>query len=186
MNSFLHNPADGKVLAAFTDDAALIRVTGRGTFRVAPAFRQAIQAAGGANVPLLIVDLAECTTMDSTFMGAIASVGLAGRNNPATRAVFINVSATLLALLKGLGVDRILCIYPTDSLPAEIANLSGMAADLQFVDAATPSKREAAVMMYDAHETLTRVHPENMQKFQHVLACLQRDIKKTTTPGDPA
>ena len=32
--------------------------------------------------------------------------------------------------------------------------------------------------MYDAHETLTRVEPDNLQRFKDVLAFLREDLRR--------
>jgi hypothetical protein len=34
-----------------------------------------------------------------------------------------------------------------------------------------------AALMFDAHETLTRVEPENLQRFKDVLAFLREDME---------
>lgn len=175
------NNHEGQILAAIAEGCALIRVDGRGDFKLAPAFRQATQTALSA-VPFLVIDMAACTTLDSTFMGAIASVGLATRKTPASHAVLINLSPSTHALLHGLGVDRIIRTLPPHALPENIGNLAGLAADLRPVDSAATTTRETAAMMYDAHETLTRVHPDNLRKFKDVLAFLKAEAEGTTPP----
>ena len=39
-------------------------------------------------------------------------------------------------------------------------------------------ERDLAALMYDAHETLTRVDPQNLQRFKDVLAFLREDLKR--------
>lgn len=177
------NPPSGKILAAVAEDCALVRVEGRGDFKLASSFRQATKTALSAAVPFLVVDMADCTTLDSTFMGAIAAVGLATRPPAPTRAVFLNLAPSTRALLKGLGVDRIVRIIAPDALPPGLGDLSGLAADLRPVESGPATQRETAAMMYDAHETLTRVHPDNLRKFKDVLAFLKAEAAPPSPPS---
>jgi anti-sigma B factor antagonist len=174
----LAHPAGSQILAATTDNCTLVEVIGAATFKLAPAFKQAAQAARLAGSALIVVDMAACDSMDSTFMGAIASLGFALQKSETTRFVLINLGAGAAALLKGLGVDRILKAYSAGALPAGIGDLSQLVQRLRPVESAVPAAREMAALMYDAHETLTRVDPENLQRFRDVLAFLREDIQR--------
>jgi hypothetical protein len=122
--------------------------------------------------------MAACHSMDSTFMGAIAAMGFAFQKSENTRFVLINLGASAAALLKGLGVDRILKAYPAGALPAGLGDLAPLVQNLRPVEAEAASPRALAALMYDAHETLTRVAPENLQRFKDVLAFLREDLKR--------
>ena len=163
-----------KVLAAAAGDAALVRVEGRATFRLAPAFRQALRAVSDAadGTPVL-VDMSAVTALDSTFMGAMATIGFQSKKPGAARVVFFGLTPPMLALLAGLGVDRV--IEQAKGLP-EGSDLSGLFADLREVHASAGTASEQAAMMYDAHETLMRVSPANLAKFKDVLAFLKQDM----------
>ncbi len=168
-----------QILAATADNCTLVAVIGAATFKLAPAFKQATQAARLAGSALIVVDMAGCQTMDSTFMGALASVGFALQKSDTTRFVLFNLGPGTMALLRGLGLDRILKAYPADALPAGLGNLASLVQSLRPVEAAPPGARELAALMYDAHETLARVDPENLQRFKDVLAFLREDLKRT-------
>ena len=171
-------PSDNQILAASADDCTLVSVIGAATFRLAPAFKQATQAARLAGGALIVVDMAACRSLDSTFMGAIASLGFAARKPENPGFVLINLGLSAAALLKGLGVDRILKAYPAGALPAGMGDLSRLVQSLRPVEATAPGARDMAALMYDAHETLTRADPENLQRFKDVLAFLREDIKR--------
>ncbi len=171
-------PAGNQILAATADNCTLVAVAGAATFKLAPAFKQATQAASLAGSSLIVVDMAACETMDSTFMGAIASLGFSLQKSETTRLVLINVGSSAAALLRGLGVDRILKVYPAGSLPQGQGDLSLLVQNLHPVEAAAPSAHDLAALMYDAHETLTRVAPENLQRFKDVLSFLREDLKR--------
>jgi anti-sigma B factor antagonist len=172
------HPAGSQILAATADNCTLVAISGAATFKLAPAFKQAAQAARLAGSVLIVVDMEACVSMDSTFMGAIASLGFASQKSENPRLVLINLGSAAAAMLKGLGVDRILKIYPAGALPAGMGDLSRLVQSLRPVEAAAPGARDMAALMYDAHDTLTRVDPENMRRFKDVLAFLREDIRR--------
>ena len=167
-----------QILAATADNCTLVSVTGPATFKLAPAFKQASQAARLAGSTMIVVDMTNCRSMDSTFMGAIASLGFASKKPDNPQSVLINLAPSAAALLKGLGVDRIMRVYPAGGLPAGMGDLSQLVNNLHPVEAIEPGARDMAALMYDAHETLTRVEPENLQRFKDVLAFLREDIQR--------
>ena len=116
--------------------------------------------------------------MDSTFMGAIASLGFALQKSESKQLVLINLGSGAAALLKGLGVDRILKVYTVGALPNGIGDLSRLAQGLRPVEAEPSCAHDMVALMYDSHETLTRVDPENLQRFKDVLAFLREDLQR--------
>ena len=127
---------------------------------------------------MIVVDMTNCRSMDSTFMGAIASLGFASKKPDNPQSVLINLAPSAAALLKGLGVDRIMRVYPAGGLPDGMGDLSQLVNNLHPVETIAPAARDMAALMYDAHETLTRVEPENLQRFKDVLAFLREDIQR--------
>lgn len=171
-------PAASQVFAATVDQCTMVAVVGAATFRLAPSFKQATQAARLAGSSLIVVDMAGCTTLDSTFMGTLASLGFAASKPDGTPAVLINLTPHAAELLKGLGVDRILKVYPAGALPPGVGDLSRFVDNLQPVEPTPRAPHEMAALMFDAHETLTRVEPENLQRFKDVLAFLREDVER--------
>jgi len=165
------------ILAATVDQCTLVVVSGAATYKLASSFKQATQAARLAGSSLIVVDMAACTSMDSTFMGSIASLGFAVQKSDGTPLILINLRPNTTALLRGLGVDRILQVYPTGALPEGIGDLTSLARNLEPIASDPSTERELAVLMYDAHETLTKVDSENLQRFKDVLAFLREDIQ---------
>ena len=169
-------PAGNRILAASVDGCTLVAVVGKATFRLAPAFKQATQAARLAGSELIVVDMGQCLSMDSTFMGGMASLGFAVQKARDTALVFINLSPSALGLLKGLGLLRLLKTYTAGSLPEGLGSLDALIANLQPVTAAELAGTDLAAFMYDAHETLTRADSANLQKFKDVLSFLRQDM----------
>jgi anti-sigma B factor antagonist len=171
-------PAPSQILAATADNCTLVAVIGSATFKLAPAFKQATQAARLAGSALIVVDMAACLAMDSTFMGALASLGFALQKSEGTRYVLVNLGPAAAGLLKGLGLDRILKTYAAGALPEGLGDFSHLVQSLRPVEAQTAGPRDMAALMYDAHETLTRVDPENLKRFKDVLAFLREDLDR--------
>ena len=168
-------PAPPRILAAALDTSALVVVSGKGDFRLAPAFRQALQAVRLSGCAVVAVDMAACRSLDSTFMGAIASAAQAYRKAGSPNLHFLNLNEHVLHLLRGLGVDRLMSIAAPGDFPPGLADLSALAAALAPVETDTPSGDLSAIL-YDTHETLARLSPENREKFRDVLACLAREL----------
>ena len=170
-------PAENQILAATADNCTLVAVGGAATFKLAPAFKQAVQAARLAGSALVVVDLADCRSLDSTFMGAIAGLTFALRKDD-VRLALINLSPHAAGLLRGLGLDRVLKTYAANELPPGLGDLSHLVENLRPVESAPADNRELAALMYDAHETLARVEPDNLQRFKDVLAFLREDLRR--------
>jgi anti-anti-sigma regulatory factor len=61
--------------AAYIDQAAIIRVEGRGSFKTSPPMKQFIhQVMDTRSAQNILIDMAACTGMDSTFMGVVAGL----------------------------------------------------------------------------------------------------------------
>ena len=176
MTETLQPAPANRVLAASIEGCTLVAVVGKATFRLAPAFKQATQAARLAGSAAIVVDMSQCLSMDSTFMGGMASLGFAAQKAGDFRLVFINLSPSAMGLLKGLGLLRLLKAYPAGSLPEGMGRLEELVASLQPVSAEELGGTDLAAFMYDAHETLTRADPANLQKFRDVLAFLKQDM----------
>ena len=59
------------------DNVAVVRVTGRGTFlNSVPLKKFADQLTADGKPRQFIIDLKDCETLDSTFMGVLASISL--------------------------------------------------------------------------------------------------------------
>jgi anti-anti-sigma regulatory factor len=160
--------------AAFIDNAAVIRVEGRGSFKISPPMKQFIQRAIDArSATRILIDMSDCIGMDSTFMGVVAGIACRIKSNPDVQFKLINLSVKNQKLLVTLGVDRVVD-YSLSTTADErnlIANLNGEALEPDFAD-----KLEAATTSLDAHKTLVDINPENNGKFKSVVELLQNDV----------
>ena len=171
-----------RLSVAVVQRTALVRVEGRGSFKISTALKEfgASAVAGGARV--LVVDLRVCANMDSTFMGVLA--GLSGRLRTTARGrlILVNLSAKNRALIATLGLDQLVDAHDVGDTPKPLRVLL----DETEVEGLTPqpeSKRTTAETMLEAHELLSELTPENVPKFKDVLEYLREDVRRRSQPG---
>lgn len=159
---------------AVQDDTACIRPLGRANFETAASFNAAFEALRGRGIRRFIVDLAECTQMDSTFLGILAgsAIKLGGRaGNPATIHL-CRPSERILKLLGDLGVDRLFTISTGEPMPS----------DFRDAPAADATPTTIAKTSIEAHETLMSLSQDNRLKFKDVVTFLKEDLARLS-PG---
>jgi len=157
---------------AITEQAAFVRVTGRGSFKIAAQLKQFVsQVTTQCAFSTVVIDLKECIGMDSTFMGVLA--GLAGRlkkNNQTLE--LINLSEKNVKLLQTLGVDQVLSFYKDDhGYLLEAHETESLPTD-------PTSKKEMAETALHAHEKLVQINEENRPKFKRVIEFLKEDVDR--------
>ena len=161
--------------AAYIDHIAVIRVEGRGSFKVSPSMKQFIhQVIDKKSANRIVLDMSDCTGMDSTFMGVIAGLACLIKSKPEFKFKLINLSDKNKKLLVTLGVDRVVDYSLASEKDGELdnCNICGEALPADLSD-----KLEAAKTTLEAHETLVDIHPDNFNKFKSVLEFLEDDIR---------
>lgn len=177
-----NKPTD-QLLVALDDRHALVRVVGRGSFKVSPALKEFALAAIERGGRELVLDMQECIGMDSTFMGVLAGLALRLRERGG-RVLMVNLSARTRALLATLGLDQVVQPFMVGQTPADFAKLLGGTPVLSALEDRERTMRETAETMLEAHQNLVKISPDNLPKFKDVLAFLREDLKKTERDGD--
>jgi anti-sigma B factor antagonist len=163
-------------LARVGERLFVIRIDGRGSFQNCGGLKQFLdRQLDAAPDTELIVDLQECTSMDSTFMGVLAGAGLRQRQTGRGRLVITNLKPHTAKLLKTLGLTHFLDVRldgPTPSAAAKAENF-------QTLPEVPPMSRlERIRMMIEAHERLVDIDKGNEVKFQGVLTYLAESLQK--------
>lgn len=158
--------------AAISDNKVFIRVTGRGSFRLSATLKQFIaDVAAKQPVTTVVLDLAECIGMDSTFMGVLA--GLSGRLKQSGQILeLINLSEKNAHLLATLGVDQIIAHYSHShghEMPSAVT---------QSLDTSDATKKDLAETALKAHEKLVELSEENRPRFKRVIEYLKADVDR--------
>jgi anti-sigma B factor antagonist len=168
--------SDTTLLVAVEDSTAYIRVQGRGTFMCTGAFRQFSDAVVEQHIPRVILDLADCVSMDSAFMGSIAGLALRLRKTLGdSEVLLVNLTARTSRQLKTLGVDRVTTTYTIGSTPRHIQHrLPQGPRQLNPLANGAADARGAL----EAHETLASLSAENAVRFKDVLTFLREDVAR--------
>jgi anti-anti-sigma regulatory factor len=122
-----------------------------------------------------VVDLADCTTIDSTFMGTMARVALWLRELGHGPLHIVRCGSRNQQLLSGLGLDRIFDIDANGASPPDGGPLEQTLAVLS----PEQQKKTQTTTMLDAHEALCEASPENVLRFKDVVDFLRQELHYT-------
>ena len=79
--------------AAYIDQTAVIRVEGRGSFRISPPMKQFIhRVIKSKSANRILIDMSDCIGMDSTFMGVLAGLSCFIKEKPGVSLKLVNLS----------------------------------------------------------------------------------------------
>lgn len=161
MATEFHMARDGAIL--------YVRAIGLANMKHAPTLDAVIGAQRDAGVEVVVVDLAACVGMDSTFMGLL--VGTAqSLAQVGGRLMLVNPGAANLRLLNMLGVSEVVQVVESCGVPTV-----GFAV-LESPGVVDESRRAEMVMR--AHRSLAALSEANRMKFAPLLAALEADMKK--------
>jgi anti-anti-sigma regulatory factor len=159
---------------AVVEKTAFIKVPGRANFATSIDLKNLVGELRQRGFSEFILDLRECMTMDSTFLGVLA--GLVLRNNqpqPVTPNIeLLNPNERVLELVENLGVLSMFRVK-YEECPATLA----------FEETNNhhePSKIDVTRNCLEAHETLMQANPANIPKFKEVTQFMAEDLKKMT------
>ncbi len=155
------------IQVAVDETASYVKLSGRATFTLAPDFKNFVVLQLEKNKQNVFVDLKECESMDSTFVGVITSLTIKYSNDDNAHLILFNASEHLIKILKTLGLLSVL-------------NFSNSASDdgVSFADAekTCSSKKELSETMLEAHETLSELNEKNALEFKNVVDYLRKEV----------
>lgn len=154
-------------------EPAILKINGRASYTnsapVGKFFNQMVKEQK-SNV---VVDFADCTGMDSTFLGILAGAALEFKKmDPPGCLTLCRLGARNLELVRNLGLHRILRV---DSGDFEMAFDDESSLTLNTLD---KSEIANAKTILKAHENLVAADEGNLKKFQDVLAYLKVQVEK--------
>lgn len=175
---------DDRLLAWIHGPFAVVRVSGRGSYKVGAALREFGGGAFAAGAERLVLDLDTCVGMDSTFMGVVAGLTLKTRSLPDVRVIFVNLRDRTRQLLITLGLARFVDMYMSGEVPEAL--LPALNAPRPDPAGLAPGTDSLAATMLRAHEDLVRIDPGNLNRFRDVLEFLHRDMERKMPGGNPS
>jgi len=181
-NNRAPNAAEMNVSCAMLpdEDIAVVRLTGRGNFQNSvplKRFADHLQAAGRPRQ--FILDLGNCETMDSTFLGVLASVSIAQAKGGRSKVIIVHANDHVKKLLKTLGIAKLVEIHDSGSRDTQqdeeaIARAEG---NMKPAESSPVSRVDQICVTLEAHKTLAKVDHDNELRFQTVIQYLEESLK---------
>jgi anti-sigma B factor antagonist len=167
--------ASPSLFVTVADSVAFIKITGRANFTSSVHFKTVVNELRDRSFRRFVLDLTECVTMDSTFLGVMAGFALRLSGPVPSRASqdnwhleLFNPNPRIMDLLENLGVSHLFGVRHaaariTPEAPVQESN---------------PSREELSKTCLEAHETLMAINPDNIPKFKEVTQFLAEDLKR--------
>lgn len=160
----------GHLEVARTPDAIYIRVVGLGNFNNAGPMREYCEKAFEEGMRNVLVDLAQCTGLDSTFMGTwMGFANWESPNNVPVTVTIVNPAPPTLRAMNSLGIPKILHVR-TD--PVAFPDCK-----LQHLQEGWQDKKRRTVLIRDAHMALMQCDKENEARFAPFVAALVKEVR---------
>jgi len=171
------------ISVAVVEQTAFIKLPPRANFTSSVEFKTLVTELRPRGVDHFVLDLGDCITMDSTFLGVLAGLDLSfsdgtdpfAADGHKLRLDLLNPNQRIADLLDNLGVVHLFnVLYQANPCTAIFEPMN---------DRPLPSKEEVSRNCLEAHEVLMRVNPDNIPKFKDVAAFLAEDLRKIKEQG---
>jgi hypothetical protein len=154
-------PPSGSYRVARSRDAVYVRVVGLANMNNFATFKDFAARMETEGFRALIIDLAECRGVDSSFMGTLIEYSRA--------VVIVNAGAHCRRQLESIGLHRVLKIQDGPaSLPAGLA--------LYDLPDATVDQTTRLKLILKAHQDLIQIDRSNEARFGPFLRDLQKNL----------
>ncbi len=154
---------DTQYLAHVEDDRAFLTVIGKAGYLNCVHAGEFFKTVAERGCKHLIIDLKQCSGMDSTFLGSITGVALKLRKNGGDVSL-LNLNERNAQVVENLGIDRIVKIGTSEC---------GHSEDTKIANGGVSSESILA-----AHENLVAADADNLKKFKDVISFLRKGIGK--------
>ncbi len=155
----------GAALTAGTSQGATwVAIAGRGTWTQCAALHDVCTDALGAG-RRLVIDLAACTHLDSTFLGTIHHVVCAAGVD-STRVRLVHVRAAVRQLFEELAMNLVISHMAVDDSSPPPSTMRPLAE--------SRGERSREIILH-AHELLASLNPSNEQQFDDVVRALRNE-----------
>lgn len=179
-----------KIEVLVEEQTAWVAIIGLASASYASSFVQLIDQVLQSGVTSIVLELKDCSLMDSTFVGHLARLALDGEaKHPGTkRFTLVRPNNDIRNLLDTLYVLDLFLILDTPAEGApETSSQSTPSSDLatvpEEIEAQKSSRLEMNQYCLDAHLLLQKLHPANREKFKDVVRYLEEDLKRRSTPA---
>jgi anti-anti-sigma factor len=158
--------AEGRVLAATTDGAYVLRLVGDVRMTLCTSLDDYIESMlKDPEFKSVWVDLCDAEGIDSTTLGQLARLALQVRQRFGFRPAIYCCDAGLNRLLQSMGFQKLFVIYDRRCMTGDAL------ADIPHVDANEDDVKERVI---EAHRTLMGMNPENRDRFRDLMVVLEQ------------
>jgi anti-anti-sigma factor len=168
---------EGRILYARRADAWVLRFEGAIRYTGAHALDTFLDSLFARQDPASIcVDLSAATSIDSTGIGMLAKVANGLRQSGKGKPVLLSTNPEITELLVNLCLDEV-CLIVTEGVHAPAA---------ETIPSTTPSEREVARTVLEAHRLLSGLSDQNRETFVSVVDALEDDLGESTPESPPS
>ncbi len=157
---------------------ACVKISGRANFTSSIDFKSVLTELQREGYRYFVLELSECTLMDSTFLGVLAGFGLKlsnGHDDQCTSGIeLLNANPRIIDLLESLGV---LHLFKVADGPLTVPDQT----ETRDLAPQNPTKQEITRACLEAHQTLMDINADNVPKFKEVTQFLTEKLKSTKT-----
>jgi anti-anti-sigma factor len=172
---------------AVVEHTAFVKIPGRANFASSIEFKTLVNELRARGTNHFILDLGDCVTMDSTFLGVLAGLALRNADGKETtvpseklQLALLNPNPRVADLLDNLGVVHLFhVVHQENPCTTLFEPVAGQ-------EPSEPSREEISRNCLEAHELLMRINPENIPKFKDVTAFLAEDLRKMRDGEEPS
>ncbi len=157
-----------------------IRCIGKGSFENSPKMKQWAEAQVATGRHTVVVDLEECTGMDSTFMGTLAGIAKRLRKFSDGALQVTGASEKCRNSLEDLGLSMLMQIEP--KAPIWKDDLVCVRSSLQ--ECSLNTVVDSTQHVFDAHKQLCEAYEGNDEKFSTVLDVLEAELENRIYRGN--
>jgi len=155
------------------DKIVVIKIAGRASFTSSVDFKALVNRLWKKGHEHFILDLTECLLMDSTFLGVLAGLGLKFEKQTEDGASIelLHPNDRISDLLENLGVAHLFTVLKGEG--PEVERMAPVVRSKGPTDS-----KEISRTCLEAHKTLMKIHPANVDRFKDVAQFLAEDLEK--------
>ena len=154
------------------DHFACVRVVGRANFTSSVDFKKLLQQLQEDGCTEIVLDLAECTMMDSTFLGVLAGAAMkcdAPRKDGLRCAIkLFHPAERIIESLENLDVLKLFTVL-TDA---------PQLGAFQRVNEGETTRVELNRTCFEAHQTLMNTSPDNERRFKDATDFFEKNLRE--------
>ncbi len=162
-------------MVAIIDQIVWIKISGRANFTWSLDLKKLIDELWRRGHRRVILELRDCITMDSTFLGELAGIALkfaeARKRGEDCSVEIANSNARISDTLENVGMAPLFQMAQTTSCESEKF-------EPLTRDGEAPSREDLTRNCLEAHKTLMALDSANIGKFKDVKEFLEDDLKR--------